>query len=211
MELTDRQRRFAFAGLVIVLAAAGIYLTMPDRRTPEPDSAASPAATPAAGAPAPAPVAPATPSPGASDFDIYPLLPFAEEEFAAAADVAQRFTSAYGTYRHDEDPKVYLGRLDQLMIPELRSEIERGATSPGLLQQRKQEQVVATSEATIESIRDIEKSSIIFLVAGKQRITRTGQSSVSDERYAVTVGKKDGGWKIHAFQPADVGQAGDTG
>lgn len=211
MELTDRQRRLVFAGLVVALAAAGIYLTLPGRSAPEQTRPAAPATSAATSPERGAPSAPASPAPSASAFDIYPLLPFNEAEFTAAADLAKRFTAAYGTYRYDEEPKTYVGRLDRMMVAELRSEIERGAASPGLLEQRKQEQIVATSEATVDSIRDIEKTSIVFLVTGKQQITKIGQSSATSGRYAVTVSKAGGGWKIYAFHPADVGQAGDTG
>lgn len=215
MELTDRQRRLAFAGLVVALAAAGIYLTLPGGTETGRPTASPAVESPGGGsggdsAPTTAPTV-AAPSPAPSAFDIYSLLPFGEKEFAGAADAARRFTAAYGTYRYDEEPKAYLGRLDALMAADLRSEIERGAASPGLIEQRKQEQAVATSEATVESIRDIEKSSITFLVTGKQQITRTGQSSENSQRYSVTVSKDAGGWKIYAFQPADIGQAGDTG
>jgi hypothetical protein len=217
MDLSDRQRRLAFVGVVIALAAVGVYLTLPGRGAPAGAPSANVSAAPSptagtAGPGGPAVTPSAVPSsPESSTFDIYSLLPFGEKDFAAAADVARRFTIAYGTYRYDEEPKVYLDRLQPLMTPDLRTEIERGVASPGLIEQRRQEQFVATGEATIDAIRDIEKSSVTFQVTAKQQITKTGRSSESSERYSITVGKDGGGWRVFAFQPADAGQAGDTG
>lgn len=219
MDLTDRQRRLAFAGLVVVLAAVGVYLTVAGGGAAGDESAGATAAaspttsgtaSPPAGSASPSSGA-ATPSPEESAFDIYPLLPFGEKDFAAAADVAKRFTSAYGTYRYDEGPQAYLSRLDPLMTGDLRTEIARGVGAPGLVQQRQQEQYVSTGDATVEAIRDIEQSSIIFVVAGRQQVTKSGTTSENSARYSVTVSKDGGSWKVYAFQPADVGQAGDTG
>jgi hypothetical protein len=220
MELTDRQRRLAFVVLVLALAAVGIYLTVPSGAAPGRPAGGAPSpgagtGVPAGSTPTPSPATPvargASPSPSPSGFDIYPLLPFDRAEFAAAADLARRFTAAYGTYRYDEEPRAHLARLDGMMSPDLRAEVERGAASPGLIEQRKQEQAVATSEATVDSIRDVEKSSIIFLVTGRQQVTRTGNSSETKAQYAVTVSREGSDWKVYSFQPAEAGQAGDTG
>ncbi|RAY14400.1 hypothetical protein DPM19_15695 [Actinomadura craniellae] len=144
-------------------------------------------------------------------FDIYRLLPFSRDDFAAAADLAQRFTAAYGTYRFDEDPKVYVDRLGGMVTEELRAELARGASAPGLLDERRQEQVVAAGTATLDRIRDVENNSVIFLVTGQQRVTRSGEEAQERRQYAVTVSRDGGSWRVYAFEPADVGQAGDTG
>ncbi|TDD68388.1 hypothetical protein [Actinomadura rubrisoli] len=214
MNLNDRQRKLLFAGLVVLLALVGVYLTVaaPDGDSGDADDRPSAAATVPAG-----PTGPASPPPGIQspvkpgDFDLYRLLPFSQQEFATAADLAQRFVAAYGTYRFDEDPKVYVGRLTGMVTDGLRGEIERGATSPGIQDDRRQKQIVAQGTATLDRVRDIEDNSIIFLVTGKQQVTKGGAAGDDSKQYAVTVARDGGSLKVYAFQPADTGQAGDTG
>lgn len=213
MELNDRQRRFAFAGVMVALAGIGVYLTVPGGDGGGGGSAPGsrpPAASPAAPAPATSP-----PGIGSTiapeSFDIYRLLPFAQREFAAAADVAQRFTASYGTYRFDEEPQAYVQRFQSLVADELRSVIARSASAPGLIEQRRQDQTVSVSSATLDEIRDIQPNSIIFLVTERQQLTKGGRQSDESHRYAVTVTRSGATWRVYAFEPADVGQAGDTG
>jgi hypothetical protein len=206
MDLTDRQRKLLFAGLVVLLAAAGVFLTL--RGGGDEHARASHSKTSAP--PPPPPVitsAPpvAGPSPSAGSYDIYSLLPFTQKDFSAAADVARRFTAAYGTYRFDEDPKVYAGRLQSLSTPELGTQLLRGAATPGLLEQRRKDQEVSTSDARLDSIRDMGKDQLIFLVTGRLHITKGGDTSDTSQQYAVTVTRSGGSWVVYAFQPADVG------
>jgi hypothetical protein len=207
MDLTDRQRKLLFAGLVVVLAAAGVFLTIGGgshrhagagrTSTPTPTATAS-----QAGASAP-PATGSTPSPGS--VDIYSLLPFSQKDFSTAADVARRFTAAYGTYRYDEDPKTYVDRLRDMATPDVATQIQQGAVAPGVLAQRKQDQEVSTSDATLDSLRDMAKDQFIFLVTGRQHITKGGKTSDATQQYAVTMTRSGGGWVVFAFAPADVG------
>ena len=214
MNLTDRQRKLLFAGLVAVLTVVGVYLTVaaPDGGDQGEDGAVNPAPAATAG-----PTGPASPPPGIAgpvsqgNFDLYRLLPFTQREFATAADLAQRFVAAQGTYRHDEDPKAFTDRLAPLVTEELLAELQRSAASPGLLEERRQEQVVAQGSATLDRVRDIEDNSIIFLVTGKQQVTRAGKTAHESQQYAVTVARDGGSLRVFSFAPADQGQAGDTG
>jgi hypothetical protein len=212
MELTDRQRKFTFAGIVVVLAAVGVYLTLPATTVKTRPAAARPASDPPT-----APAVPATAPPGigsavtTENFDIYRLLPYSQRDFASAADIAQRFTAAYGTYRFDEDPKAYVARLQGLVTDQLRTELERSASAPGLLEERQAGRTVAESTATLDSIRDIQANSVVYLVTGRQRLTKAGVASQENQQYAVTVSRDGGSWRVYAFEPADAGQAGDTG
>ncbi|MFI0351572.1 hypothetical protein [Actinomadura sp. 9N407] len=212
MNLTDRQRKLMFAGLVVVLAVVGVYLTVAAPDDQGDGGAGSTPPTVTAG-----PTGPASPPPGisgtvtAGDFDLYRLLPFSRQEFATAADLAQRFTAAYGTYRFDEDPKVYGDRLAGMVTEQLRGELERGAAAPGLLEERRRQQTVATGTATLDRVRDIEDNSVIFLVTGKQQITKGGKQAQDSRQYAVTVARDGGSLRVYAFAPAEAGQAGDTG
>lgn len=210
-DLTDRQRKLLFAGLVVVLALIGVYLTLPGASDGE---RAEPRETPGSVRPSAPPTATApgidtTVNPEA--FDIYRLLPFSRAEFADAAGMAQRFIAAHGTYRFDEEPQDYAGRLTPLVNAQLRTELERSSATPGVLEERRSKQTVAVGSASIDGIRDIEENSVIFVVTGHQVITESGEESNDSERYAVTVSREGGSWRVYAFTPADVGQAGDTG
>jgi hypothetical protein len=209
MNLDDRQRRMLFGGLVVVLAAIGVYLTVApsghhDEAKPRPTVS-------------PTPTGPASPPPGISGtvgsgpFDIYRLLPFSQQEFGTAADVAQRFVAAYGTYRYDEPADAYLRRLSGLVTDDLGNQLRQGAASPGLQQERTAQKVVATSGATLDRISDIGDNSLIFLVTAKQEVTRDGHTARTSQQYAVTVSRDGGALKVYAFEPAGTGQQGDTG
>jgi hypothetical protein len=208
--LTDRQRKLVFAGLVVALAVVGVYLTLPSTGgTADRNVRRSPTVT--------APAAPATTPPGISasispqNFDIYRLLPFSQSDFAAAADTAQRFTALYGTYRFDEDPQAYVARLQGLVTDDLRTQLEKDSATPGLIDQRKQDQVVAQGSASIDSIRTFEPNSVIFLVTGRQQVTKNGGAASTDSKqYAVTVSRDAASWRVYGVEPADAGQAGDT-
>ncbi|MFA1541274.1 hypothetical protein [Actinomadura monticuli] len=212
MNLNDRRRKLLFAGLVVVLAAVGIYLTVAAPDDGDDRTEARPSASPTAG-----PAGPESPPPGIQqavnpgDFDIYRLLPFSRQEFATAADLAQRFVAAYETYRYDEPPETYMGRLSGLATDDLGQQLGRDAATPGLLEERRREQVVAQGSASLDQVRTIENNSVIFLVTGRQQLTKSGKESSESEQYAVTVARDGGSLKVYAFQPADAGQAGDTG
>jgi len=211
-ELSDRQRKWAFAGLVVVLAFIGIYLTLPSssptHSTTKPTLSTGPEAPAAGSTTAPAGI---SSSISAGNFDIYRLLPFKQQEFATAAEVAQRFMIAYETYRYDESVQAYMQRIQPLVTSDLASQLAAGVSAPGALDQRKQDQEVAQGTASIDSIRDIQSNSLIFLVTGHQQVSKTSGISQSNQQYAVTVSRTSGSWTVYAFEPADAGQAGDTG
>jgi hypothetical protein len=207
MDLTDRQRKWLFGGLVVVLAAIGVFLTVGGgggghhraraERTGTPTPSAPPSTSSAV------PVGGPTPTPGS--YDIYSLLPFSQKDFTTAADIARRFTAAYGTYRYDEAPQAYVDRIRNLVTPDLLNQLQQGAAAPGVIAQRKQDQETSTSDATLDSMRDMSKDQLIFLATGKQHITKGGKTSDSSQQYAVTMTRSGGGWVVYAFAPADVG------
>ncbi|MCP9966990.1 hypothetical protein LUX57_19220 [Actinomadura madurae] len=125
--------------------------------------------------------------------------------------MAQRFVAAYGTYRYDETPEVFLSRLSGLATEDLEERLAQGAATPGILEERRREQLVARGSASLDQVRNIEDNSLIFLVTGTQQVTKGGKTSTDKEQYAVTVARDGGSLKVYAFAPADAGQAGDTG
>lgn len=208
MNLTDRQRKLAFAGIIVLLVAVGVYITLTGPGGPGGTDAGSgdkPTATPTSSASAPRPTT------SAADLGIYQLLPFSRQEFGRAAGLAQGFVAAYGTYRYDEKPATYVKRLAGMTDEELRTQLARGAATAGIVEQRKRDREVATGTASVDAVRNISKSSIIFLVTGRQQVSRAGKTSEDSEQYAVTVSRDGDDWTVYSFAPADEGQAGDTG
>ncbi|MFI7636545.1 hypothetical protein [Nonomuraea sp. NPDC049400] len=204
-ERGDR-RGVAFAAIVVVIAAVGIYLTMwPDSRDDPAESKQEPARA------ASAPAAPSPPLATASDapFDVYSYLPMKKEQLAAAADLAERFTAAYGTFRYDEDPAAYAARVKVFTTPELGNELTRTVTSAGTVEHNRNDQIVSTATARLKEIRQIEKTSIVFVVtATRQEAAKSGTKQLTEE-YAVTVSQLVDDWRIFDIRPATEGQEGD--
>ncbi|MEV1172423.1 hypothetical protein [Nonomuraea sp. NPDC049784] len=205
-ERGDR-RGVAFAAIVVVIAAVGIYLTMwpdsgDDQAEPQQESARVASAPPVSNTP----LATASGAP----FDVYSYLPMKKEQLAAAADVAERFTAAYGTFRYDEDPAAYAARVKAFTTPEFGNELTRTVTSAGTIEQNRNDQIVSTATARLKEIRQIEKSSIIFVITATRQVAAKSGDHATQEEYAVTVSQLGDDWRIFDIQPATEGQEGDT-
>ncbi|MEO3782458.1 hypothetical protein ABGB12_03945 [Actinocorallia sp. B10E7] len=205
----DRQRRMVFAGVAVALVLLGLWLWWPRPDTEPVERDDTPVAS--------APPAPATPPPGIDElvdpesFDIYRLLPFGREDFATAATTAQQFVARYGTYRYDEEPRTYLDRLRPLVNDLVYDDLLAAASSPGILEQRRIDQTVAEGGASLNSIRTIGGTSVTFLVTGVQQVTEAGATGRDSKQWAVTVQNTGGSWKVYSFDPAEVGQDGESG
>ncbi|MFE3448526.1 hypothetical protein ACFXJ8_06275 [Nonomuraea sp. NPDC059194] len=205
------RRGLAFAAIVLVLAAVGLFVTMwPDSETPEP-SAGQEAAGRTSSASAAAPAV-ATPLATASDapFDIYSYLPMTKQELAAAADLAVRFTAAYGTFRYDEEPAAYADRLKVFTTADLAEVLTRTVTSPGTVEANRTDQVVSRTTAKIKEIRQVDRTSIVFVVTGAREVSAKSGPTRREEDYAVTVQQLGSDWRVFDLQPADQGQDGDS-
>ncbi|WP_043631487.1 hypothetical protein [Nonomuraea candida] len=199
------RRGVAFAAVVVVIAAVGIYLTMwpdsPEQAAPEPE--ATLVTGPAVATSTPLATASAAP------FDVYSYLPMSKEQLAAAADVAERFTAAYGTWRHDEDPAAYAERLKAYTTAELGDTLARTMTSAGTVEQKRADEIVSTATATLKEIRQVDKTSIVFVVTANRQVTaRSGNQQVAEE-FAVTVSQSGADWRIYDILPSTDGQKGD--
>src|SRR5262245_33273322 len=164
MAAGDSRRGLAFAGIVAVLAAVGVYLTMiPGGGSSTETSPSNPAAvgrpSSAADQPraqpqpslAPSQGGVAEPAPDATGFDVYSYLPVSREDLAAAADVARRFTASYATYRYDEDPVSYATRLKNFTTAEFGESLTRTVTAPALVQRNQVDQVVSDGSAKVRT------------------------------------------------------------
>jgi hypothetical protein len=200
------RRGVAFAVIVVVIAAVGIYLTMwpdaaeqaaPEQETARATSSAVATSTPLATA-------------SAAPFDVYSYLPMKKEQLAAAADLAERFTAAYGTFRYDEDPAAYAGRLKAYTTAELGNTLARTMTSAGAVEDKRNDEIVSTATARLKEIRQVEKSSIVFVVTAISQVSAKSGDKTATEEYAVTVSQSGADWRIYDILPSDAGQDGDT-
>ncbi|MFC5830399.1 hypothetical protein [Nonomuraea insulae] len=200
------RRGVAFAAIVVVIAAVGIYLTMwpdaseqaaPEQEAPRVTSSAVASSTPLATA-------------SAAPFDVYSYLPMKKEQLAAAADLAERFTAAYGTFRYDEDPAAYAGRLKAYTTAELGNTLARTMTSAGAVEDKRNDEIVSTATASLKEIRQVEKSSIVFVVTAIRQVNAKSGNKAATEEYAVTVSQSGADWRIYDILPSDAGQDGDT-
>ncbi|MEV0823394.1 hypothetical protein [Nonomuraea rubra] len=199
------RRGVAFAAIVVVIAAVGIYLTM------WPDSSDQAAQEPEASIATSSAVVSSTPlaTASAAPFDIYAYLPMQKEQLAAAADLAERFTAAYGTFRYDEDPAAYAERLKVYTTPELAGTLTRTVTSAGFVEQNRADQTVSTATARLKEIRQVEKSSIVFVITASRQVTARSGNKLAAEEYAVTVSQLGADWRIYDILPSTEGQEGD--
>ncbi|REF00631.1 hypothetical protein [Thermomonospora umbrina] len=153
---------------------------------------------------------PSSPAPRPAPFDIHTLLPLPRTQLAAAAHVALRFTTAHGTYRFDENPQTYLRRLAPTVTPALHTELHRTTTSPPLLAHRRQHRMSAHASARLEALRDVQPTSVIYVIACTQQVTSADEPPHRlTRRYTLTVTKDTGGWRVHALRPIENGQHGE--
>ncbi|MEO3812038.1 hypothetical protein ABGB17_23830 [Sphaerisporangium sp. B11E5] len=211
-QLRDR-RGLAFAGVVVALAAVGIYLSLRPASPGPGDAAAPPERSAAVVTPGPAAPPAGSPAPRISPgtFDIYRYLPLTREQIAAAADAAQRFAASYATYRYDEDPVSYAERLKAFTTVELGTVLSRDVTTPALVEQNRAGQIVSAGSARLKGIRDIADGSVVFVVTVVQRITAKDGPQERSADYAVTLTQVGAEWRVFDMQPAELGQEGDPG
>ncbi|MFI6296213.1 hypothetical protein ACIBEJ_31785 [Nonomuraea sp. NPDC050790] len=205
MAQSGDKRGVVFAAIVAVVAAVGLYVTMwPSDPEPAPVTGATGSAAPSAPVSS-KPLATASDAP----FDIYDYLPMSRQQLAAAADLAERFTATYGSFRYDEDPAAYADRVRAFTTGELAGFLTKALTSPGTIEQNKTEQTVATATAKMKEIRQVGATSIVFVVTSTQKLSGRSGTSERAEDLAVTLTPVGNDWRVFDVQPAGDGQDGD--
>jgi len=211
VELSPRQRSVVFALVVIALAALGYYLVVPAvTHSHRPAAAAaggttsSPAATApsSAGAPVPTVTAPAADAGGP---DIYAWLPFTQQNLAAAASVAVRFSVDYNTFTFTESAADYVGAMGGLITGQLATTLRAAYQTPGVAQLRKSQKQVSTGTAVIKSLRAFGPSSMTFIVTAGQRLATTNGTSSGSTQYAVTVTGSGSSWQVSDIELESAG------
>jgi len=211
VELSPRQRSAVFAAVVIALAALGYYLVVPAvTHSHRPAAAAaggttsSPAATApsSAGAPVPTVTAPAADAGGP---DIYAWLPFTQQNLAAAASVAMRFSIDYNTFTYTESAADYVGAMGGLITGPLATTLRAAYQTPGVAQLRKSQKQVSTGTAVISSLRAFGPSSMTFIVTAGQRLATANGTSSGSTQYAVTVTGSGSSWQVSDIELESAG------
>ena len=210
MELSPRQRSTVFVFVVIVLAALGYYLVIPavTHAHGSARAAASPAATSGATIPESAPAPTVTASAAdANGVNIYAWLPFTQQDLAAAASVAVRFSVDYNTFTYTESAADYVGAMGGLITGQLATTLRAAYQTSGVAQLRKSQKQVSTGTAVISSLRAFGPSSMTFIVTAGQRLATANGTSNGSTQYAVTVTGSGGSWQVSDIELESAGNS----
>jgi hypothetical protein len=213
VELSPRQRSAVFAVVVIALAALGYYLVVPAMTHSHRPAAAGAGGTtsgPAATAPSSAgdPVPTVTASAAdAGGPDIYSWLPFTQQNLAAAASVAVRFSIDYNTFTYTESAADYVGAMGGLITGPLATTLRSAYQTPGVAQLRKSQKQVSTGTAVISSLRAFGPSSMTFIVTAGQRLATANGTSSGSTQYAVTVTGSGSSWQVSDIELESAGNS----
>ena len=210
MELSPRQRTAVFIGVVIALAALGYYLVVPavTHSHGSARAAATPASTPSAAATeqtqAPAPTIQASAA-AAGGPDIYAWLPFTQQNLAAAAAVAVRFSVDYNTFTYTESAADYVSAMGSLVTSQLAGTMRDVYQTPGVAKLRTSQKQVSTGTAVISSLRAFGPASMTFIVTAGQRLATSHGTSTASTQYAVTVTGSGGSWQVSDIELESAG------
>jgi hypothetical protein len=211
VELSPRQRAAVFVAVVVALAALGYYLVVPavthSHGTAQ-NAASTPASTPSA--PATEPTQAAAPTIQASAAaaggpDIYAWLPFTQQNLAAAASVAVRFSVDYNTFTYTESATDYVGAMGGLVTSQLAGTLRSVYQTPGVAKLRTSQKQVSAGTAVISSLRAFGPSSMTFVVTAGQRLATSDGTSTASTPYAVTVTGSGNSWQVSDIELESAG------
>ena len=206
MELSPRQRTAVFIAVVAALAALGYYLVVP-AVTHSHKAASAPSSTPSAAATEQTQAAPTVQASAAAAGgpDIYAWLPFTQQNLAAAASVAVRFSVDYNTYTYTESATGYTGAMGGLVTSQLAGTLRAVYQTPGVAKLRTSQKQVSTGTAVISSLRAFGPSSLTFVVTAGQRLATSHGTSTASTQYAVTVTGSGGSWQVSDIELQSAG------
>ena len=208
MELSPRQRTAVFIAVVAALAALGYYLVVP-AVTHSHKAASAPSSTPSAAATEQTQAAPTVQASAAAAGgpDIYAWLPFTQQNLAAAASVAVRFSVDYNTFTYTESAADYTGAMGGLVTGQLAGTLRAVYQTPGVAKLRTSQKQVSTGTAVISSLRAFGPSSLTFVVTAGQRLATSHGTSTASTQYAVTVTGSGGSWQVSDIELQSAGNA----
>jgi hypothetical protein len=211
VELSPRQRTAVFIAVVAALAALGYYLVVSavtHSHGSAQKAASTPASTPSAAATeqtqAAAPTIQASAA-AAGGPDIYAWLPFTQQNLAAAASVAVRFSVDYNTFTYTESATDYIGAMGNLVTSQLAGTLRAVYQTPGVAKLRTSQKQVSSGTAAISSLRAFGPSSMTFIVTAGQRLATSNGTSTASTQYAVTVTGSGGSWQVSDIELESAG------
>ena len=212
MELSPRQRAAVFVAVVVALAALGYYLVVPamthSHGSARQAAGATPSSTPSAAATeqtqAAAPTVQASAA-AAGGPDIYAWLPFTQQNLAAAASVAVRFSVDYNTFTYTESATDYVGAMGDLVTSQLAGTLRAVYQTPGVAKLRTSQKQVSSGTAVISSLRAFGPSSLTFIVTAGQRLATSDGTSTASTQYAVTVTGSGSSWQVSDIELESAG------
>ncbi|GHD36039.1 hypothetical protein GCM10007147_43010 [Nocardiopsis kunsanensis] len=149
------------------------------------------------------------PTSAEEDVDVLEWFPFSEDEIRTAGATARAFGEAHGTIDYTDAPEDYFAGMEELATDDYAEVLSEGTRAGAFWQEGAEAEAVAEGRAEVRSVRTYGSDSITFVVE-VQSITETAGSEFDEERgeFAITVTRAGQSWKVHDFQPADVGQVG---
>jgi hypothetical protein len=209
VELSPRQRTAVFIAVVVALAALGYYLVVPavtHSHGSAPNAASTRASTPSATeqTQTAAPTIQASAA-AAGGPDIYAWLPFTQQNLAAAASVAVRFSVDYNTFTYTESATDYTGAMGGLVTSQLAGTLRAVYQTPGVAKLRTSQKQVSTGTAVISSLRAFGPSSLTFIVTAGQRLATSDGASTASTQYAVTVTGSGSSWQVSDIELQSAG------
>ncbi|MGH3283471.1 MAG: hypothetical protein ACRDPD_02100 [Streptosporangiaceae bacterium] len=210
MELSPRQRSAVFIAVVIALAALGYYLVVPavtHSHGSAQKAAGTPSSTPSAAATEQTQAAPTVQASAAAAGgpDIYAWLPFTQQNLAAAASVAVRFSVDYNTFTYTESATGYTGAMGDLVTSQLAGTLRAVYQTPGVAKLRTSQKQVSSGTAVISSLRAFGPSSLTFVVTAGQRLATSDGTSTASTQYAVTVTGSGSSWQVSDIELESAG------
>ena len=208
MELSPRQRTAVFIAVVAALAALGYYLVVP-AVTHSHKAASAPSSTPSAAATEQTQAAPTVQASAAAAGgpDIYAWLPFTQQNLAAAASVAVRFSVDYNTFTYTESAADYTGAMGGLVTGQLAGTLRAVYQTPGVAKLRTSQKQVSAGTAVISSLRAFGPASMTFVVTAGQRLVTSNGTSTASTQYAVTVTGSGSSWQVSDIELQSAGNA----
>jgi len=208
VELSPRQRTAVFIAVVAALAALGYYLVVP-AVTHSHKAASAPSSTPSAAATEQTQAAPTVQASAAAAGgpDIYAWLPFTQQNLAAAASVAVRFSVDYNTFTYTESAADYTGAMGGLVTGQLAGTLRAVYQTPGVAKLRTSQKQVSTGTAVISSLRAFGPASMTFVVTAGQRLVTSNGTSTASTQYAVTVTGSGSSWQVSDIELQSAGNA----
>jgi hypothetical protein len=209
VELSPRQRTAVFIAVVAALAALGYYLVVPavtHSHGSAQNAASRPASTPSATeqTQAAAPTIQASAA-AAGGPDIYAWLPFTQQNLAAAASVAVRFSVDYNSFTYTESATDYVGAMGDLVTSQLAGTLRAVYQTPGVAKLRTSQKQVSSGTAVISSLRAFGPSSLTFIVTAGQRLATSDGTSTASTQYAVTVTGSGSSWQVSDIELQSAG------